>query len=49
MPQDLLYFIKWKNLSYVQATWEPLSALNLPQSKLQEFRSFNRALDRETR
>jgi hypothetical protein len=46
---DTLYLIKWKNLSYKQATWEHLSNINMPLSKLNEFRQFNRALDRDTR
>lgn len=37
-PTDTLYLIKWRNLSYKQATWEHISNLNMPASKLNEFR-----------
>lgn len=48
---DKLYLIKWKNLSYTQATWEQESSIISVkgQHKIVEFRTFNRALDKEGR
>ena len=45
---DKIYLIKWKNLSYLEATWEPESILDCPP-KINDFRIFNRALDKESR
>ena len=45
---DKLYFVKWKNLSYTDSTWEQESVLACP-SKVNDFRFFNRALDKESR
>ncbi|CAD8164733.1 unnamed protein product [Paramecium pentaurelia] len=45
---DKLYFVKWKHLSYLEATWEPESLIDCRQ-KIQEFKQFNRSLDKETR
>lgn len=45
---DKLYFVKWKNLSYIDATWERESVIEAPD-KINDFRFFNRALDKESR
>ena len=45
---DKLYFVKWKNLSYLDSTWEQESIIANPQ-KINDFRFFNRALDKESR
>lgn len=45
---DRLYLVKWKNLSYLEATWEKESNIACP-AKLMEFRQFNRSLDKDTR
>lgn len=45
---DRIYLVKWKNLSYLEATWEPESRLDCP-GKIGDFRIFNRALDKESR
>ncbi len=45
---DQLFLIKWRNLSYVSATWEPLSLLSCAD-KLLSFRQHNRALDKDNR
>ncbi|CAD8088106.1 unnamed protein product [Paramecium sonneborni] len=45
---DKLYFVKWKHLSYLEATWEPESLIDC-RLKIQEFKQFNRSLDKETR
>jgi hypothetical protein len=45
---DKLYLIKWKNLSYMSSTWEHESDLDA-SSKINDFRMFNKALDRESR
>ncbi|KAM3144240.1 hypothetical protein pb186bvf_003702 [Paramecium bursaria] len=47
-PVDQIYFIKWKHLSYLESTWEPESLLDC-QQKIQEFKTFNRCLDKDTR
>ena len=44
---DPLYFIKWRNLSYSECTWEPLSLISPCESKLNDFRKFNRSFDKE--
>lgn len=45
---DTLYLVKWKNLSYREATWEHESELNA-YHQITAFRTFNRALDKERR
>ncbi|CAD8066277.1 unnamed protein product [Paramecium sonneborni] len=45
---DRLYLVKWKHLSYLEATWEPESLIDCRQ-KIKEFKQFNRSLDKETR
>ena len=45
--KETLYLVKWKNLSYTQATWECESALN-PQ-KLNYYRKFNKSIGRDAR
>ena len=45
---DKLFLVKWKNLSYTEATWEPESLINNPL-KIAEFYRFNRALDAQAR
>jgi hypothetical protein len=42
---DLLYLVKWQNLSYIDSNWEKESLLANPE-KIQEFKMFNRALDK---
>jgi SNF2 family DNA or RNA helicase len=45
---DKLYMVKWKNLSYLESTWEHESMI--PSShKINDFKMFNRALDKESR
>jgi hypothetical protein len=48
---DKVYLVKWKNLSYTQATWELESSIASANghNKIADFRSFNRALDKEAR
>ena len=45
---DKLYMVKWKNLSYLEATWEHESLLGSP-AKINDFKIFNRSLDKEGR
>lgn len=45
---DKLFLIKWKNLSYKDATWEPESLINNP-AKISDYYRFNRALDTQAR
>lgn len=45
---DKLYMVKWKNLSYLEATWEHESLLAAP-NKINDFKIFNRSLDKEGR
>ncbi len=40
--------VKWKNLSYLEASWEKESVIAAPE-KINDFRMFNRALDKESR
>ena len=40
--------VKWKNLSYLDSTWELESNLSA-QNKIMDFRQFTRALDKDTR
>lgn len=45
---DRLYFVKWKGLSYTECSWETESDIDCP-SKVNDFRVFNKALDKEGR
>lgn len=45
---DKLYMIKWKNLSYSEATWELESDISCPD-KIADFKNVNKALGRESR
>jgi chromodomain-helicase-DNA-binding protein 7 len=44
-----MYLCKWKNLSYQDATWEPLSKLTAYDEKIKDFERFNRSLDASQR
>ena len=46
---DKLYLVKWKNLSYTQSTWEHEQILTEYNSKINDFKQYNRALDKESR
>ncbi|CAD8205649.1 unnamed protein product [Paramecium pentaurelia] len=46
---EQLYLVKWKNLSYLQATWEFITGFPNSQAKLFEFRTFTRSLDKDSR
>ena len=46
---DRLYMVKWKNLSYSESTWEHESQLQDQLHKINDFKQFNRALDKESR
>ena len=37
--------MKWKNLSYLDATWEPFSKFKDNEDKFRDFERFNRSLD----
>jgi chromodomain-helicase-DNA-binding protein 7 len=41
--------VKWKNLSYSESTWEHESSLPEYLHKINDFKQFNRALDKESR
>jgi chromodomain-helicase-DNA-binding protein 7 len=43
------FFIKWKNLSYLNSTWENKDILDDYEEKIQNFYRFNRALLKEAR
>ncbi|KAL4510059.1 hypothetical protein ABPG72_010252 [Tetrahymena utriculariae] len=45
---DTLYLVKWKNLSYLESTWEHESIIG-NQTKINDYRMYNRALDKESR
>lgn len=45
---DTLYLVKWKNLSYLESTWEHESVIGNSQ-KINDYRLFNRALDKDSR
>ncbi len=45
---DRVYMVKWKNLSYSQATWECQSTIGCPQ-KITEFKQINKALGKDHR
>lgn len=47
--QDKVYLIKWKNLSYVDATWERQSLVSNFEEKIQAFELHNKALVKEHR
>lgn len=46
---DPLHLIKWKNLSYLDATWEPFSKFKQYEEKFKDFERFNRSLDNPQR
>ena len=46
---DPLYLVKWKNLSYCDLTWEPLSTIKENDKELKDFERFNRSLDNGSR
>lgn len=46
---DPLYLVKWKNLSYLDLTWEPLSSIIENDKELRDFERFNRSLDNGSR
>lgn len=46
---DPLHLIKWKNLSYIDATWEPFSKFKDNDDKFKDFERFNRSLDNNQR
>ena len=45
---DKLYLVKWRNMSYNDATWEPESIINNP-GMIANFMKFNRSLDTHAR
>jgi hypothetical protein len=45
---ERVYLVKWMNLSYLDTTWEVESVIDSP-THIQEFKTFNRTLDKETR
>ena len=45
---DRLFLVKWKNLSYLDSTWEHESVIACPQ-KINDYRYFNRAPNKEDR
>lgn len=45
---DMLYLVKWRNLSYLESTWEHESVISNP-SKITDYKYHNRALDKESR
>lgn len=45
---DRLYMVKWKNLSYSEATWELESVISCPD-KIAEFKNVNKALGKDAR
>lgn len=46
---DPLYLVKWRNLSYCDITWEPLSTIKHCEKLLKDFERFNRSLDNGSR
>ena len=46
---DPLYLIKWKNQSYADLTWEPLSTIRDCERQIRDFERFNRSLDNASR
>jgi hypothetical protein len=45
---DKLYYVKWKDLSYKDATWESEKNINAPE-KIEEFKLWNKIPVREIR
>ena len=45
---EKLYLVKWKNLSYMDSTWESEKHINVP-GKILDFSRFNKALDVQAR
>ncbi len=45
---DMLYLVKWKNLSYLESTWEHETVISNP-TKINDFKLHNRAQDKESR
>lgn len=49
---DMLYLVKWGNLSYLDCTWEPASLIrqhDQTQTKIKDFERFNRSIDANAR
>ncbi len=46
---DPLHLMKWKNLSYLDSTWEPFSMFKKEEDKFRDFERFNRSLDNNQR
>lgn len=46
---EILFLVKWSNMSYAESTWEKESELLGFASKLRDYKRFTRAMDRETR
>lgn len=46
---DPLYLVKWRNLSYIDVSWEPLSSIKKYEKLLVDFERFNRSLDNGSR
>lgn len=49
---DLIYLVKWQNLSYAETTWECASRIrnmDFTDTKLKDFDRFNRSLDHNSR
>ena len=41
---NMLYLIKWKNLSYNDATWEPYYLIQDSDARIEDFEKANRSL-----
>ena len=50
---NLIYLVKWFNLSYSDTTWETASTIrdrdDMRQTKIKDFERFNRSLDNNSR
>jgi len=46
---DQLYLVKWRNLSYTEATWEPYSLIQQYDELLESFEIRNKKIDDEKR
>lgn len=46
---EMLYLVKWSNMSYADCTWERESDLIGFDTKIRDYKRFTRAMDRETR